>query len=168
MIRDYSQTGKTVNTRNRVRTLSSSSNSITFHDLFYFSMTLGLAVTFKYFQSSTKTNSGIHQNACGSRCSIAPLYLKLSLPCQLLFAATTGNLPNKTLIFHEFQGPKIKFHDFPGLGNEVLTLHYFPGFPWPVRTLQKYFWNVIVLQEKKAIRCEKTKLQVATVIIITM
>jgi len=23
------------------------------------------------------------------------------------------NLPNKTLIFHDFQGPKMKFHDFP-------------------------------------------------------
>ena len=73
----------------RVRTLSSSPNSMTF------SMTLGLAVTFKNFQnftrfsifftinSSTDTNSGIHQNACRSRRLITPLYLTLSLPCHL-------------------------------------------------------------------------------------
>ena len=42
-------------------------------------------------------------------------------------AATT--LPNKTLVFHDFHGPKIKFHDFPGLENEILTFRDFPGFP---------------------------------------
>ena len=73
----------------RVRTLSSSPNSMTF------SMTLGLAVTFKNFQNFTRfsiffpinssidTNSGIHQNACRSRRFITPLYLTLSLPCHL-------------------------------------------------------------------------------------
>ena len=45
------------------------------------------------------------------------------------------NLPNKTLFFHDFQGPKIKFHDFPGLETEIIKFHDFPGFPWPVRTL---------------------------------
>ena len=38
------------------------------------------------------------------------------------------NLPNKPLLFHDFLGPKIKFHDFPGLENEILTFHDFPGF----------------------------------------
>ena len=96
-------------------------------------MTLELAVTFENFQnrtcfsvfltlnSSTETNSGIHQNACrSSRLIITPLYLTSS-------AAT--NLPNKTLVFHDFQGPKTKLHDFPGLENEILTFHDFPGFP---------------------------------------
>ena len=74
-------------------------------------------------------------------------YSSLSYIILALSTAAT-NLPNKTLIFHDFQGQKIKFHDFPGLENEILESHDFPGFPWPVRTLQKYFWNVIVLQEK--------------------
>ena len=77
----------------RVRTLSSSPNSMTFHDFFH--DLIGLAVTFKNFQnftrfsifftinSSTDTNSGIHQNACRSRRFITPLYLTLSLPCHL-------------------------------------------------------------------------------------
>ena len=38
-------------------------------------------------------------------------------------------LSNKTLIFHDFQGPPIKFHDFPGLENEMLKFHDFPDFP---------------------------------------
>ena len=53
-----------------------------------------------------------------------------SLSCIILaLSPAVTNLPNKTLIFHDFQGRKIKFHDFPGLENEN------PGFPWPVRTL---------------------------------
>ena len=45
-------------------------------------------------------------------------YIVLPLP------SAVSNLSNMTLIFHDFQGPTIKFHDFP-------------GFPWPVRTLMK-------------------------------
>ena len=40
-----------------------------------------------------------------------------------------GFCPLKTLIFHDFQGPTIKFHDFPDLENEMLKFHDFPGFP---------------------------------------
>ena len=59
-------------------------------------------------------------------------YIVLALPS----AVTTGKLLNKTLIFHDFQGPTIKFHDFPGPENEILKFHHFPGFPWPVQTLK--------------------------------
>ena len=53
-----------------VRTLFNFTNSMTFHDLFKFSMTLGLAFTFKYLQNFTlsrverdkDTNSGVRQN----------------------------------------------------------------------------------------------------------
>ena len=31
-------------------------------------------------------------------------------------------------IFHDFQGPTIKVHDFQGLENEILKFHDFPGF----------------------------------------
>ena len=54
-------------------------------------------------------------------------YIILALP------SVVTNLPNNTLIFNDFQGPKIKFHDFPGLENEILKFHGLPGFPWPVR-----------------------------------
>ena len=80
----------------RVRTLLSSSNSMTFHDFFHnlfkFSKTLGLAVSFKIskpllvlehfltLKSSTDTNSGVRQNACRLHCLITPLYLTSSLP----------------------------------------------------------------------------------------
>jgi len=30
-----------------------------------------------------------------------------------------------------------KFHDFPGLENEMLKFHDFPGFSLPVRTMKK-------------------------------
>ena len=56
----------------------------------------------------------------------------------------------KTLIFHDFQGPTITFHDFPGLENEILKFHDFPGFPWLIRAL-----NIIML---KKIHCIIRKL----------
>ena len=55
-------------------------------------------------------------------------YCYLSYFILALSSAVT-NLPNKTLVFHDFQGPKIKFHDFPGLENKILKSHDFPGFP---------------------------------------
>ena len=39
------------------------------------------------------------------------------------------------VIFHDFPLPTPKFHDFPGLENEIIKFHDFPGFPWPVWTL---------------------------------
>ena len=38
----------------------------------------------------------------------------------LALSSTVTKLPNKTLIFHDFQGLTIKFHEFPGLENEIL------------------------------------------------
>ena len=111
-----------------------------FHDLFKFSVTLGSAVTFENFQnfpccrefltlnSSTGTNSGVHRNKSLLRCSIPPLYIIVSYIVLALSPAVKG-LSNKTLIFHDFQGPTIKIYDFPGLENEILKFHDFPGFP---------------------------------------
>ena len=50
--------------------LTSNSNSMTFHDIFKFFVTLGLTFTFKYLQNFTcsrierdkDTNSGVRQN----------------------------------------------------------------------------------------------------------
>ena len=50
-------------------------------------------------------------------------YIVLALP------STLTKLSKKTLIFHDFQGPTINFYDFPGLENEMLKFHDFPGFP---------------------------------------
>ena len=47
----------------------------------------------------------------------------------LALSSAATNLSNKTLIFHEFQGSTIKFPYFPGLENEMLKFHDFPGFP---------------------------------------
>ena len=106
------------------------------HDLFKFSKTIGLATSFKksktflvldYFltlNSSTGTNSGVNQNACCLRCLISPLYLYI----VLALSSAVTNLSHKTLIFHDFQGPTIKFHDFPGLENEILNSMTFQVF----------------------------------------
>ena len=56
-------------------------------------------------------------------------YIVLALP------STLTKLSNKTLIFHDFQGPTINFYDFPGLENEMLKFQDFPGFPRHVQTL---------------------------------
>ena len=49
-------------------------------------------------------------------------YSPLSYIVLALSSAVTKP-PNKTLIFHDFQGPTIKFHDFPGLENKILKFH---------------------------------------------
>ena len=81
--------------KTQVPTPLSSSNSMSFHDLFKFSMKLDLVVTLKNFHiflvwgyfltlsSSTDTNSDVHQNVCHLRCLITPIYLSLSLLCHL-------------------------------------------------------------------------------------
>ena len=46
------------------------------------------------------------------------------------------------IILHDFPWPTAKFHDFPGLENEILKFHYFPSFPWPVRTLLEEFTRI--------------------------
>ena len=82
--------------------------------------------------NSSSDNSGVHQNVCRLSCRlITPLFLYI----VLALSSPITNLSHKILIFHDFQGPTVKFHDFPGLENEILKFHDFPGFPWPVRTL---------------------------------
>ena len=115
-----------------------------FHDfpgLFEFPKTLGLAVTLKNFKNfpcfrvfldSKQFNK--HKLWCSPKC--VPFGL-LKNPFYAFSSAVT-NLSNKILIFHDFQGPTIKFHDFPGLENEMLKFHDFPGFPWPVQVLNSY------------------------------
>ena len=41
--------------------------------------------------------------------------------------STVTNLTDQTS--HNFQGPTIKFHYFPGLKNEILQFQDTPGFP---------------------------------------
>ena len=71
-----------------------------------------------------------HKLWCPPKCVPFALfnYSSLSYIVLALSSAVTKQ-SNKTLIFHDFQGPTIKFHDFPGLENEILKFHDFPGFP---------------------------------------
>ena len=95
-----------------------------FHDLLKLSETLGLAGTLKnvwiflflgYFctlNSSTDTNSGVHQNACRSRCSITSPYPTLSLAIyqtKLKFSRTFKDRVLNSLIFHDLYEPWIFF-----------------------------------------------------------
>ena len=115
------------------------------HDLFKFSKTLGLAVSFKnsntflvleYFWpltvqqtqtlASTKNVYRLHR-------LVTPSYF--SVYTVLASSSAVTYLSSKTLIFHNFQRPTIKFLDFPGQEIEILKFHDFPGFPWPVQTL---------------------------------
>ena len=70
--------------------------------------------------------------AVWASCLVWLLLSILDCPCLVIWVT---NLSNKTLIFHDFQGLTIKFHNFTGLENGILQLHCFPGFPWSVRSL---------------------------------
>ena len=81
-----------------------------------------------------------------SNCSLNVMWkqsliqLKLNLILGLVssffnFGSYCLSLIESVLIFHDFPWTKPKFHDFPGLENEIIRFHDFPGFPWPVRTL---------------------------------
>ena len=48
--------------------------------------------------------------------------------CTLSLASAVTKIPNINLIFHDFPGPKIKFHAVPGLENEIPNFHDFPVF----------------------------------------
>ena len=118
-----------------------------FHDLFKFSIILGLAVTFKNFQNFPCfrvffyfKQFNRHKLWCPPKCMPLALFNYSSLyycilHCVLALSSAVTDLSNKTLICHDFRRPKTKFHDFSGLENEILRFHDFPGFPRPVWTL---------------------------------
>ena len=119
-----------------------------FHDLFKFSKTLRLIVTLKNVHSFPCLGVFFDLKQfnrlklwCPPKSVLFALcnYSSLSYIVLALSSAVT-KLPNKTLISHDSQGVAIKFQDFPGLENEILKLHDFPGFPWPIRTLK----NIII------------------------
>ena len=102
------------------------------------SLTLGLAVTFENYQNFTCLNiffdlKQFSRNKLWypSKWVLFALFNNYSSLSYIVLALSpvVTNLPNKTLIFHDLQEPKIKFHDFPDLENEILKFHNFPGFP---------------------------------------
>ena len=129
-----------MDSQHRVPTLLSSSSSITFHDIFHelfkFSRTLGLAVSFKnsetffvleYFltlNSSTDTNSGVHR-----KCAPFALfnYSSLSYIVIALSSAVTY-LSNKTLLPMTFKDRQLNsmtfqvFHDLYEPGRKRASL----------------------------------------------
>ena len=101
------------------------------YDLFQFSMTLSSAVIFENFQHFTCFSiffylKQFNRNKLWYPPKCVPFalfnYPSLSYVIRALLSAVT-NLPNKTLIFHDFQGPTIKFHNFPSLKNEIFKFH---------------------------------------------
>ena len=77
----------------------------------------------------------------------------------LALSSVVTNLPNKTLIFHDFHGPKIKFHDFPGLENDILKFHDLPGILRLVRTVPKASkgLNMLIYVARKPIHYQITR-----------
>ena len=67
-------------------------------------------------------------------CAVHTIQLLVSILLCCCFDICSTKV-NKTLIFHDFPWPTIKFRDLPGLENEIVKFHDFPGFPWPVQTL---------------------------------
>ena len=104
-----------------VRTLLSSSNSMTFHDFFHdlfkISMTLVSVVTFKYFQnfpsfrvSMDLTQFNRHKLQCPLQ-SMSFSYSPLSYIVHTLTSAVF-NLSSRTEIFHDFPGQENEFFNF--------------------------------------------------------
>ena len=109
--------------------------SYSFHDLFKFSMKLGLVVTFKNFHNFPSLGVVFdlkqfnrHKLWCPPKCVPFTLFNYSSLPCIFLaLSSAVTKLPNKTLILNS-----LKFHDFP-------------GFPWPVQTLWHNALKLLIL-----------------------
>ena len=80
--------------------------------------------TFENFQNSTFSIFFNLTRWYPPNCMSFSLYNYSSLSYIILaLSSVVTNLPNNTLISNDFQGPKIKFHDFPGLENEILKFH---------------------------------------------
>ena len=115
-----------------------------FHDLFKFSMTLGLFVTLKNFHNFPSLGvffdlKQFNRHILWCLPKWVPFalfnYSSLSYIFLALSSAVT-KLLNKTLIFHDFQGPTIISVTFQGWKMKLIVeFRVFPGFPWPVRTL---------------------------------
>ena len=112
-----------------------------FHDLFKFSKTLGLAVSFKNFKKFPcfRVFYDLKQfNRYKLWC--LPKYMPFALfnypslsYIVLALSSALTHLSNKTLILHDFQGLEIEI---------FLKFHDFPDFPWPVWTLMVYRFNL--------------------------
>ena len=139
-----------------------------FHGLFKFSMALGLVVTFKNFHNFPSLGvffdlKQLNRHRLWCLPKWVPFaffnysslsYIVLALPS----AVTTGKLLNKTLIFHDFQGPTIKFHDFPGPEKKFLnsiTFHVFHDLYKPRRLKTQ---NLFVPKTLSSIACGNASL----------
>ena len=108
-------------------------NSMTFHDLVSFSK---LAVIFKNLKNfpcfrvflDLKQFNG-YELWCPPKYVPFALFNYSSLSYIVLaLSSSVTDLSNTDLIFHDFQGPTTKFHDFPGVEDEMLRFHELPGF----------------------------------------
>ena len=138
-----------------------------FHDLFKFSKTLGLAVTFKnfknfpYFRVFLDFKEFNRHKLRPPKCVPFALFNHSSLSYVVLaLSPAVTNLSNRTLIFHDFQRPTIKFYEFPSLKNEMLKFQDFPGFPWPFHNpkLTCHLWKISKLSLVKIFSQQTPKL----------
>ena len=150
---------------------------MTFHDffldLFKFSITLGSAVTFENFQNFPcfrvlfdLKQFNRHKLWCPLKwvpfalfnsSSLHYVYIIVSYIVLALSPAVT-DLSNKTLIFHDFQGPSIKFYEFPGLENEILKFPDFQVF----HDLYKSCWQIFFKYNlSKQISCFAFKIKLS-------
>ena len=97
-----------------------------------------------------------HKLWCPPKCVPFALFNHFSLSYSPCLVIGRTNLSNKTLMFHDFQGPTVKFDDSPGLENEMLKFHDFPRFPWPVRTLLVDFAKTTPCQMRTRKCAERT------------
>ena len=112
-----------------------------FHDLFKFSrfscqfQKFKIFTCFRAFFDFKKLNR--HKIWRSPKCMPFTL-LKYSSPSYIVLAfqsSAVNNLSNRTLIFRDFQGPTIKYHNYPGLDMKFLNSMTFQVFhdlyePW--------------------------------------
>ena len=103
------------------------------------------SMTFQDFFHDLLKNSDLRLSNCPpvvmSKQSfiLLKLYLIFGLISKFLnFGSYCLSFIESILIVHDFPWPTPKFQDFPGLENEIIKFHDFPGFPWPAWTLYKW------------------------------
>ena len=133
----------------RVRTLLSSSNSMTFHVVF---RDPKFRLFFYFIQFYIQTQTLVSTKMCHLCCLITCLYCTLSLLWHLQYKLIYWNITLISMTFQDRQSQS--FHDFPGL--VIFDGFFLPNFMfWPFGNTVYMQWIFFLLSKLLTVSGEK-------------